>query len=146
MTAKIDNAPLTAALLLVVPLEILELKNRGGPDDRDLARAGEIGQTIAAKGDVLLFGGGRNGEARDLLNQLAKGIAILSFAPGGVRIFGQHWCGRAASISAACPGYDNPLCCECGSGGANNKAQQDTDVLIERLGGAIRPCKESQNV
>lgn len=112
MTATIQNAPLTAALLLAVPLEILELKSRGGPDDRDLARAKEIGQVIAEKGDVLLFGGGKNGEVRDLLHQLAQGIALLSFTPGGVRLLSQHWCGRAASISAACPGCDNPLCCQ----------------------------------
>ncbi|MEK6609189.1 MAG: hypothetical protein AABZ30_16140 [Myxococcota bacterium] len=38
-----------------------------------------------------MFGGGKPGEVADLFNRTAKAIAVLSFAPGGVTVFGQHW-------------------------------------------------------
>lgn len=109
MTA-ITNSPLTAALLAAVPLRILEICERGGLNDSDLARAKRIGQLIAEKGDVLLYGG-KKGEAGHILNELARGIAILSFAPGGVKCFGSHWCSGAPSMSHECPGRDAAACC-----------------------------------
>lgn len=117
MTANtIENSPMTAALLAAVPLRIIAINGRGGPNDSDLARAKSIGQLIAEKGDILQFGGGKKGEAADLFNELAQGIAILSFSPGGVRCFGQHWCGNAPGMGGSCPGYDQADCCQLGQG------------------------------
>ncbi len=117
MTANtIENSPMTAALLAAVPLRIIGINGRGGPNDSDLARAKEIGQLIAEKGDILQFGGGKEGESGHLFNELAQGIAILSFSPGGVICFGQHWCGSALGLGGACPGYDHADCCQSGQG------------------------------
>lgn len=47
-------------------------------------------QVLTEKGDRLLYGG-KTGEAAVLFNQLAKSIALMSFLPGGISTFGQHW-------------------------------------------------------
>lgn len=44
---------------------------------------------IGGRGDVL-FGGGKEGEAADMFNQAAEAVALMSFLPGGVSVFG-HW-------------------------------------------------------
>ena len=118
MTATIENSPLTAVLLAAVPLRIISIQQRGGLNYSDIARAKQIGQQIAEKGDILQFGGGKKGEAGHLFNELAQGIAILSFAPGGVRCFGMHWCGNAPGLGGNCPGFNHEDCCQFGQGGA----------------------------
>lgn len=50
--------------------------------------AAECAQIVGEKGDVLQFGGEGCAEA---FNALAKGLALLSFSPGGVRFLGRHW-------------------------------------------------------
>jgi hypothetical protein len=84
---------LPAFLEMAVPLEILRLRQEGGPTDADLERARTLVQPLLERGDVLLFGRGKPGEAGALAGRLANAIAVLSFAPGGVRVFGQHWIG-----------------------------------------------------
>lgn len=48
-----------------------------------------LSDMIAAHGDDLIFGGPF---CRDTFNALAKSIALLAFAPGGVTALGRHWC------------------------------------------------------
>lgn len=48
----------------------------------------ECAQIVASKGDVLMYGGRGCAEA---FNALARGIAALSFQPGGVTFLGDHW-------------------------------------------------------
>lgn len=69
---------------------IREMEERGGPDEEDWKAAAEFGQVLAEKGDVLLFGG-KKGEAAGLFNGLAHAVTVLSFCPGGITIFGQHY-------------------------------------------------------
>lgn len=78
-------------LQLAVPLYIQQLKDNGGPADADFTRLCGIGDSLAHQGDVLLFGGRKKGEAAQLFNDLAFAIAVLSFVPGGVCVFGQRW-------------------------------------------------------
>ena len=78
-------------LSVAVPLNIAELERKGGPDANDLLLAQQAGQEVAAKGDRLLYRCGKKGETAALINELAFGIAVLSFLPGGVKAFGQHW-------------------------------------------------------
>jgi hypothetical protein len=80
---------LRTALAAAVPLWIEDLKKR--PLREVLARAPELGQLLAEKGDLLLFRGGKRGEAARLFNAAAEGIAALSFVPGGVTAFGMHF-------------------------------------------------------
>lgn len=45
----------------------------------------------ACEGDVLMYGD-RKGDAARAFNHVARGIAALAYAPGGVLYAGQHWC------------------------------------------------------
>jgi hypothetical protein len=82
---------LSIALSAAVPLHIVELKAKGGPDAADLKKAQELSQILGERGDILLFGGGKKGEAADMFNSTAHALAVLSFLPGGVKLFGGHW-------------------------------------------------------
>ncbi len=75
---------LPVALSAAVPLRIYEIYERGGPTAEDWQWLRAQGRTLAERGDVLLFGSSRAGEAAELFNMLAEVLAILSFLPGGV--------------------------------------------------------------
>lgn len=90
-TADLGFHPLIAHLATAVPLQIHMLVERGGPSSWEWSEAKELGDVLGEKGDLLLFKGGKKGEAAQLFNQMAKAIAVLSFMPGGVTIFGQHY-------------------------------------------------------
>lgn len=86
---------LASALQAAVPLWVKKIQDRSGsPSAEDFNRASETSDMLGERGDVLLFGAGkkgRQGEVADLFNRTAEAIAILSFSPGGVRIFGMHF-------------------------------------------------------
>lgn len=82
--------PLAVMLDCAVPLYIAELEARGGPDDADIEAARAFSSVLAARGDVLLYGG-KPGEAGGLADRAARGVAVLAFCPGGVTLFGRHW-------------------------------------------------------
>jgi len=82
---------LSIALSAAVPLHIAELKAKGGPDAADLKKAQELSQILGERGDILLFGGGKKGEAADQFNRVARALAVLAYCPGGVTLFGGHW-------------------------------------------------------
>lgn len=90
MKPTLDN-PLAIAMATAVPLHIMQLQAKGGPDAADRAKAQETSAMLGERGDVLLFGGGKKGEAADLFNRTAHATAVLAFVPGGVDIFGQHF-------------------------------------------------------
>lgn len=73
---------LRCALSCAVPLEIHRM--RGLPLERVLAIAGEAAQVVASDGDKILYRvPGKSGPA---FAALARGVAALAFAPGGVRL------------------------------------------------------------
>ena len=80
---------LTVTLELAVPLWQMKLKNM--PWSEALAGIKGASDLIGSKGDILQFGGGKKGEVAKVLNKMAEAIAVLSFLPGGVTLFGQHW-------------------------------------------------------
>jgi hypothetical protein len=80
---------LTMTLQLAVPLWIERL--RGASWDYISERAKVCAQVVAEKGDIILFRSKTKGETANAFNRLAEGIACLSFVPGGVTVFGQHW-------------------------------------------------------
>ena len=87
-----SNEALRTTLLAAVPLHILGMREKGGPDDADFQRARDASDALGERGDVLLFGGSkRKGEVAELFNALAHAIAVLAFCPGGVTAFGEHW-------------------------------------------------------
>lgn len=86
-----DYVTIAPAMSAAVLIRIQELKKNGGPSSSDWEKMGEFGEVLAAKGDILLFGGGKKGEQADLFNRTAHAISVLAFVPGGITIFGEHW-------------------------------------------------------
>jgi hypothetical protein len=80
---------LAIALAAAVPLWIMEM--RAMPAALRITTAQGLAQIVAEKSDVLMFGGGEKGEVREIFNALARGLAALSFQPGGVRFGSMHW-------------------------------------------------------
>src|SRR5436309_12917996 len=81
-------------LMACVPLAILELSARGGPNDYDWELAHQIGYDIGTFGDLLIFPPASQrqvGKAADLVSGLIRAIAVMAFAPGGCDVLGQHW-------------------------------------------------------
>lgn len=91
------NDLLTSSLAVAVPLWQHKLKDV--PMDDLVQRVAEAGKMIAQDGEKLLYGSNVKGEVADLFNRTAEAIAILSFLPGGITIFGQHWEGTQREIS-----------------------------------------------
>ena len=88
------NQPLSIALSVAVPLRIAELERIGGPSAEETKKVVNLGKELSFLGDVLLFGGGKKGEVAELFNGLVNAIAVLSFCPVGVKLFGSHWEGK----------------------------------------------------
>lgn len=77
-------------LSAAVPMQIAQIRARGGLDASDDAETDKIASEIANQGDALLYRG-KSGEARYLVTRLAKALAILAFQPGGVTLGEHHW-------------------------------------------------------
>jgi hypothetical protein len=82
-------ALLQAALSAAVPLNIAVFQMRPWTELEQLAK--EAAQVVAEKGDRILFRSKKRGETAAAFNKLAEGIAVLAFAPGGVKVFGLHF-------------------------------------------------------
>ncbi len=89
MTAAEDDNLITA-LQAAVPLHMAEM--RDWSEKRRNNEGHFAAQVIAAKGDVLQFGGSKKGQAAHAFNWLARGLAVAAFQPGGVTFAGLHWC------------------------------------------------------
>lgn len=80
---------LRISLQAAVPLWILRLREQ--PIEDVVARAHELADVIASKGDVIQFKSRVKGETSHAFNALAEGLACCAFAPGGVTFLGDHW-------------------------------------------------------
>lgn len=81
---------LTTSLLAAVPLWIHRMRD-WSPEER-CRRSPELADHVAAHGDILQFKSKKRGETAEAFNRLAEGVAILAHQPGGVTVFGLHWC------------------------------------------------------
>ena len=81
--------PLPCMMNLAVRLWIVEFRRLTAAERAQ--RIEGAAQVIATKGDVLLYGSKREGEAAEVFNVTAKVLAVMAFQPGGVRAFGNHW-------------------------------------------------------
>lgn len=82
---------LRETLRLAVPLHMRELE--GLQPDTLTAIGKRSAAIVGEKGDVLQYGGHKRGEAADVFNALARGLAAAALtAWGGVRFDGLHWC------------------------------------------------------
>ena len=82
---------LAITLSTAVPVWIMSLQDKGGPTKKDFDELKETSKLLGEKGDILLFGGGKKGECANIFNKTAKAIAVLSFLPGGIEIFGMRF-------------------------------------------------------
>ncbi len=83
------NPALLITLDLAVPMHMHEVRRWSA--ERMVAEARRCADEVAARGDVLQFGGSHEGEAATAFNALARGLAIAAYAPGGVDFAGRHW-------------------------------------------------------
>lgn len=86
-----NDALLSAALGASVPLWVDQIIREDWSDERRQREASECSTVVASKGDVILFRGAKRGETAAAFNSLAKGVALLSFQPGGVVCFGTRY-------------------------------------------------------
>lgn len=115
---KTNEVLIRTMLEVAVPLWQLEMC---GLPECELRRMAENDCDVICMADALMgrAAGEKPGRAATAFNAVARGIAILSLLPGGVKIFGTHW--RYAGPNAL------------------NPAQPDTraDGLAQLLNGAI---------
>ena len=106
-----NGNPLVPALQTAVPLLIAELHALPptGPRFRRIEEWRQAAiDPIAHQADVLLYGGGRRGDTARVFVHVARGLASLSFSPGGVCVFGLLWCathhqmGQIVSVPTVC--------------------------------------------
>lgn len=86
---------LAISLAAAVPLLIAQIKKEQWSDERMQETARESGDVIASKGDIILYKSPKKGETAKAFNALARGLACLSFAVGGVRFLGLHFEARS---------------------------------------------------
>ena len=67
------------------------LQEQGGPTSEDLKRITKHSNLLGEQGDALMFKSKKKGLTAQVANAVADSIAVLSFAPGGCDLFGQHW-------------------------------------------------------
>lgn len=92
------EAPLTEAgqyLMKHVPLEIERMHGTGGPTAQDACDASLFARWGAHKTDLLVEDRRLNAQQKKIkamiLPMMAKSVAYLSFAYGGIDMYGQHW-------------------------------------------------------
>lgn len=101
-------------LMTAVPIWLARLDDL--PEDRQLDEAvrwaHQAADVVASKGDLLQFGGGQPGEVAAAFNSMARGIAGLSGAPGGVCFLGVLWCAQHYPTGIAATGGET-ICPHC---------------------------------
>jgi len=85
---------LTMTLGAAVPLRIMELLRKGGPNQEDFERITSYQEDLTAHGEDLFFRHETNHATATRFNQVADAIAVLSFVPGGITAFGMHFDGN----------------------------------------------------
>lgn len=84
--------PLAIVLSALVPMKIMELQARGGPDEWDFERAQSCADLVAEKMDGVLYRGNKHGDAGASVAAIVFSLAVMAFNPGGVKLFGTHYC------------------------------------------------------
>lgn len=74
-----------------VPIRVLALQEQGGPIQEDFKRIQGHDQLLGERGNFLWMKSKKKGETAKVANAVADAIAVLSFVPGGITLFGQHW-------------------------------------------------------
>lgn len=117
--AVFDDTRWTALLITLDCAVAVRIGDLAAMDPADRARtitswARTGAAAIAAHGDVLQYGGDKTAKGRaqvaGTFNALARGLAALAYAPGGVTFAGRHWCTPDPTTTVpARPVVDLPL-------------------------------------
>lgn len=82
---------LLLSLQIAVPLQIAEIRAKGGPNDFQWEWARDFADELGERGDILQFKGERKGETATIFSRFAFALAIMAFVPGGVKFAGLHF-------------------------------------------------------
>lgn len=80
--------------LVLTEMQIMSAK--GGPSDKEVIDSYQLGSLLSQYGNYLLNNTDSiltNTHLFNVCRAIARSILILSFAPGGIRVFGRHWIG-----------------------------------------------------
>jgi hypothetical protein len=94
-------ALLAPALGAAVSLYVLKFQQRGGITEEDIARVQSYLQDVLVHGNDLYHRSKKVGETAKRFDQVAEMIAVLSFAPGGITVFGLHFEAHASGKQQA---------------------------------------------
>jgi hypothetical protein len=82
---------LATSLSMAVTLIIMEMAQHGGPTEDDYKRVKSYQDDLLERGNDLFYPSKKEGDTAKRFNQVADAIAVLSFAPGGITVFGLHF-------------------------------------------------------
>jgi hypothetical protein len=82
---------LQTTLEATVPFRMLELRQQGGPLDRDWQETRDFADVLATEGDAVLFKGHKKGDTARVMKGLIRALAVMAFVPGGVTAWGLHF-------------------------------------------------------
>jgi hypothetical protein len=72
-----------------VPLYISQVRDSGGPSSDDYYFLATIIEEFSSQGEAFLYYDRKRSDV--MVEKMARAIAILSFTPGGISLFGKHW-------------------------------------------------------
>lgn len=97
-------ALLSDTLQIAVPFRQLDLVKKGGPSELDFEFCRQFAWDLGSYGDALIYRTPKSQHSpgtAEMFNRLARAIAIMSFVPGGVELFGVRY-----ELSRDMDGYD----------------------------------------
>lgn len=110
--AMLRQSLLVQTLQLAVPMWIDRAAERGALRDALLAEwREEACEVVLSEGDNILYRARKRGDTARAFNALARGLAVLAYAPGGVTAFGLVWCAWHSPGGANLDGPPCPTCC-----------------------------------
>ncbi len=98
-----DNGTFEIFLSAAVPLEIMRLQERGGVTPEEIVACArefgdEMNSDVGLECSAVVVAGyaGRPTQAKrnqvaGFIARMAKAIAVMSYCPGGITVFGQHY-------------------------------------------------------
>ena len=87
-----EGRSLPDALSAAVPLWMLRFQGYSAEErQEEIDRLNSEGVDFCMRMEYVLHKGPKPGDSAKAFNDLAKTIALLSFAPGGVSAFGSYW-------------------------------------------------------
>lgn len=82
-------AILESTLILSVPFWIEKIKMLSSEERYNRAKI--CGEILKTMGEAAIYKTDVPGSSKDAFNSLAEAIAIMSFVPGGIEVFGTRW-------------------------------------------------------